>query len=367
MYNIEGNRGMPGIFICYRRDDASPYAGRLYDHLSARFGAQRVFMDIDTIRPGDDFVQVISDRVAACDALIAVIGRRWLGGRLNDPNDYVRIEIASALQRNVRVIPALVDGAQMPPASALPPDLAALSRRNAIEITNTQFRQNVERLIQVLEQTVKPGKLSLHRAFKMKMPPGREQPKPKPAAAQAAGTLPLGPIIAGAGAFFGIHLLRYGLGINSLTGSLVVETTLQCGAIFVILSARVLGDPLDRKIVLRLMGCWIATVLFSALAGAMLFRPIISHYGTMVIAAGGMYAVVQGAAALVFGYLARLALPAISSGGVFKLARTWGLGALLVWIAGLMSRNFTPPLLVFDLFQALLGGSIFWLLRERRA
>ena len=72
------NTDMPGIFICYRRDDASPYAGRLYDHISARFGSQRVFMDIDTIRPGDDFVQVISGRVAACDALIAVIGKNWL-------------------------------------------------------------------------------------------------------------------------------------------------------------------------------------------------------------------------------------------------------------------------------------------------
>src|SRR5690348_2734818 len=128
---------MPGIFICYRREDASPYAGRIYDHLSARFGAQRVFMDIDTIRPGDDFVQVISEKVAACDALIAVIGKRWLTSadsrgrrRLEDPNDYVRIEIASALSRNVRVIPALVDGAQMPPAGELPPDLAPLSRRN---------------------------------------------------------------------------------------------------------------------------------------------------------------------------------------------------------------------------------------------
>jgi TIR domain-containing protein len=74
---------MPGIFICYRRDDTSPYAGRLYDHLSARFGPDRVFMDIDTIRPGDDFVQVISDRVAACDVLIAVIGKRWLAS--SDP------------------------------------------------------------------------------------------------------------------------------------------------------------------------------------------------------------------------------------------------------------------------------------------
>ncbi|HLH00022.1 MAG TPA: toll/interleukin-1 receptor domain-containing protein, partial [Bryobacteraceae bacterium] len=89
---------MPSIFISYRREDTSPYAGRLYDHLSARFGADRVFMDLDTIRPGDDFVQVISDRVAACDVLIAVIRKRWLGTvdsqgrrRLDDPRDFVRV------------------------------------------------------------------------------------------------------------------------------------------------------------------------------------------------------------------------------------------------------------------------------------
>ena len=65
---------MPGIFICYRRDDASTYAGRLYEHLSARFGAERVFIDVDTIKPGDDFVQVLEDKVGSCDALIAIIG-----------------------------------------------------------------------------------------------------------------------------------------------------------------------------------------------------------------------------------------------------------------------------------------------------
>ena len=85
---------MAGVFISYRREDSAAYAGRLYDHLSARFGAERVFMDIDTIRPGDDFVQVISDKVAACDVLIVVNGKRWLTTpdsrgrrRLEDRND----------------------------------------------------------------------------------------------------------------------------------------------------------------------------------------------------------------------------------------------------------------------------------------
>ena len=152
------------FFISYRRDDSAPYAGRLYDHLAARFGAECLFMDIDTIRPGDDFVQAISDRVASCDVLIALIGKQWLNitdadgrRRLDNPNDFVRIEISSALARNVRVIPALVDGARMPSSHDLPDDLAPLSRRNAIEITNTMFRQSMARLIQVIEETIGIG------------------------------------------------------------------------------------------------------------------------------------------------------------------------------------------------------------------
>src|SRR5260370_26838553 len=170
---------MPGVFICSRREDASLHAGRLYDHVSARFGAERVFMDIDTIRPGDDFVQVISDRIAGCDALIAVIGKNWLScrdsrgqRRLDNPHDYVRIEIASALQRNVRVIPALGDGATMPSANDLPENIAPLARRNAIEISNAMFRPSVERLIQTLDQTVRQNLLSFHRLFKVKPPAG---------------------------------------------------------------------------------------------------------------------------------------------------------------------------------------------------
>jgi tetratricopeptide (TPR) repeat protein len=152
---------MPGVFICYRHDDSAPYAGRLYDHLIDRFGASRVFMDTDTIKPGDDFVDVIEERVAACDVLICLIGRRWVEAkdkdgnrRLENPKDFVRLEIESALKRRVRVIPALVDGAQMPEAAQLPQSMSPLSRRNAFEITNSAFRQNVAYLVRVLEQSV---------------------------------------------------------------------------------------------------------------------------------------------------------------------------------------------------------------------
>ena len=107
---------MPGIFISYRREDSCAYAGRLYDHLIEQFGKDRVFMDVDSIEPGVDFVEVLQNTVSSCDVLIAVIGQHWLtaadteGRRLDHPEDFVRVEISTALSRNVRVIPALVAG-----------------------------------------------------------------------------------------------------------------------------------------------------------------------------------------------------------------------------------------------------------------
>ncbi|HEX8071631.1 MAG TPA: toll/interleukin-1 receptor domain-containing protein [Pyrinomonadaceae bacterium] len=115
-----------GIFISYRRDDTAGHAGRLYDGLSARFGDDLIFMDIDQLEPGEDFVQVIEEAVGSCEILIALIGRSWLtnydaaGRRLDNPNDFVRLEIATALARNIRVIPILVQGAQMPRPEDLP-------------------------------------------------------------------------------------------------------------------------------------------------------------------------------------------------------------------------------------------------------
>ena len=148
---------LKNVFICYRRDDAEGYAGRLYDRLNSRFPG-RVFMDVTGIGPGADFTRVIRDRVGACHALIAVIGKEWLmiadenkRRRLFRDDDYVRHEIGTALSRNIPVIPVLVRDASMPSAEALPPDLAQLSFRNAIEITDPDFDHDVGRLIQGLE------------------------------------------------------------------------------------------------------------------------------------------------------------------------------------------------------------------------
>ena len=101
---------MPGIFISYRREDSPGHAGRIFDRLRSRFGSDVVFMDVTAIEAGVDFVDVLHKAVGSCDALLAIIGPQWLSAahdgkpRLEDPHDFVRIEIAGALQRNVRVL-----------------------------------------------------------------------------------------------------------------------------------------------------------------------------------------------------------------------------------------------------------------------
>jgi hypothetical protein len=148
---------MGSIFVSYRREDSAPYAGRLYDRLSAYFGEDRVFMDIDSIDVGDDFPAVLDRTLASCDALIVLIGARWLTSRLDDPQDFVRMEIAAALARQIPIIPLLVGGARMPREDELPAVLAALIRRQALTVTDEHFHRDVSELIEVL------GRLGLQR------------------------------------------------------------------------------------------------------------------------------------------------------------------------------------------------------------
>ena len=151
---------MPRILVNYRRDDSAAYAGRLADRLREQFGADNVFVDIDTIRPGEDFVDRIDQSIATCDVLVAVIGKSWLSAadsqgrrRLDREDDFVRMEIAKALERHLRVIPALVGDAAMPEATQLPQELVALSRRQAIEISDTRFHHDVDQLIAAVSDT----------------------------------------------------------------------------------------------------------------------------------------------------------------------------------------------------------------------
>ena len=148
-----------GVFISYRREDSGGFAGRIYDRLTSCLGRENVFFDVDTIPPGRDFVDVLSERVGKCDALLAVIGKHWASSadsenrrRLDDPQDFVRIEIEAALSRNVPVIPVLVDGAAMPHPKDLPDSLMTLIRRQAVEVSHARFESDAERLTEALSQ-----------------------------------------------------------------------------------------------------------------------------------------------------------------------------------------------------------------------
>jgi uncharacterized membrane protein YeaQ/YmgE (transglycosylase-associated protein family) len=146
------------IFISYRREGDAALAGRIADLLGPEFGPDNVFMDVDAIRLGVDFVEVINEEVAKCDVLLAVIGRNWLDARneagqrlLDAPVDFVRIEIAAALKRQIPVIPILVDGTKIPPADRLPEELKELERRNALDLRNASFRADMDRLVRELK------------------------------------------------------------------------------------------------------------------------------------------------------------------------------------------------------------------------
>ncbi len=147
---------MAGIFISYRREDAGGHAGRLCDRLTTRFGDDRVFMDIQDIKPGQNFEHSIDATMAGCDCVLAVIGPRWLESvrARTGSEDFVRRELAAALARNVTLIPVLVGGARMPSREALPPELAPLARRNAIDVRDDHFDDDVSRLLASLDASV---------------------------------------------------------------------------------------------------------------------------------------------------------------------------------------------------------------------
>lgn len=149
---------MSGVFISYRRTDSDVAAGRLADDLSEILGPGRVFRDIDSLEAGEDFPRALDRALDSCSAVIALIGPRWSNAvndkgdrRLDDPKDWVRLEIARALERDIRVIPVLVS-ATMPRELELPPDLAPLLRRHAVELTDRHWKQDVEGLAQALER-----------------------------------------------------------------------------------------------------------------------------------------------------------------------------------------------------------------------
>ena len=148
------------VFISYRRQDARGSTGRIYDRLADRFGGDQVFMDVDTLAPGVDFAKVITQAVSTCQVLLAVIGPHWLAAsdedgrrRLEDPSDLVRMEITAALERDIIVIPILVEDAVMPRRHELPENLSELAGRNAHRVRHESFGVDTDKLLAVIEPT----------------------------------------------------------------------------------------------------------------------------------------------------------------------------------------------------------------------
>lgn len=214
------------IFISYRRDDSEGEAGRLYDDLIRVFDRPgSVFMDVSDIHPGKDFRKAIDENVARCTVLLAIIGPAWTTikdasdvRRIDQPNDFVRLEIASALARGIDVIPVLVHGARMPNPAELPDDLRNLAYRNGVELTHARWNSDVVVLSQALREYVQGGDAFATRTIRMAITgenpvpnAGKDEPKEearrsgRPMGSLALGLLVLVAAVAGAGGYVYIH------------------------------------------------------------------------------------------------------------------------------------------------------------------
>lgn len=209
------------IFISYRRDDTEGEAGRLFDDLTRTFCENSVFMDVAGINPGIDFRKAIDDNVAGCGVLLAMIGPTWAtisnsagARRLEDPDDFVRLEIASALSREVAVIPVLVHDAKMPHPDQLPDNLKDLAYRNSVEITHARWNSDVQLLIDALGQYVAAsGKTSdqpVHATVSVQLPPANppahnEKPVKASKTPLIVGIAAGAVLVIAAAAFFAFH------------------------------------------------------------------------------------------------------------------------------------------------------------------
>ena len=165
------------IFISYRVQDTAGETGRLADALKQHFADDQLFMDIENLEPGADFTQAIDHSLGICEVMLVVIGPRWTGPREGKPSriyeedDWVRQEVSTALRRNVRVVPLLVDGGTLPPAEDLPPELQPLLKRQCMEISNKRWRYDTEQLAAFLVNTVGiPPRRSLQRKTLVEAP-----------------------------------------------------------------------------------------------------------------------------------------------------------------------------------------------------
>jgi hypothetical protein len=151
------------VFISYRRDDSAGHAGRINDRLEREFGRDLLFMDVDAIPLGADFVDVLIAEVAKCDVLLAIIGPNWVDARdeagrrrLDGDHDYVRIEIGAALKRGIPVVPIFLEGTRVPKLEQLPDDLKGLIRRNGLEVRHATFHADMDKLVRALKAAGTP-------------------------------------------------------------------------------------------------------------------------------------------------------------------------------------------------------------------
>jgi tetratricopeptide (TPR) repeat protein len=152
---------MPKVFISYRRDDSAYAAHAIYGKLENLFGPTSIVFDVDTIPLEINFAEYIEEQVSSCDVMLAIIGDKWLDSRegdgsrrIDNPNDFVRIEIQSAIQRNIPLVPVLVGQASIPPEDKLPEPIKSLRWRNAAELrTGRDFQNHLEMLVKGLDAT----------------------------------------------------------------------------------------------------------------------------------------------------------------------------------------------------------------------
>ena len=163
------DRGQSTIILSYRREDSAGVTGRIFDRLAQEFGTDRVFMDIDSMPAGVDFHDHLQEILENCGALVVVVGKSWRSqrkgqpARIMDPDDWVRIEVETALQRGIPVVPLLIDGASLPTREQLPETLWPLLRRNALPVdSGRDFHAQLTRLVRDLHLQVDPtgGKTS---------------------------------------------------------------------------------------------------------------------------------------------------------------------------------------------------------------
>ena len=256
------------IFVSYRRGDTRYAAGRLSDRLGERFGADNVFVDVQTIDPGDDYRETIEDAVRNCDVMLALIGQSWLSGvdehgrrRLDDPDDLVVLEVRSAPERGVRVVPVLIDGSAAPLRTDLPTALKPLADRHAVQLGYETFRADVDALLTRLERAARVGQAVHPRLDESPDEPGDSLDVIGPTAPRY-----LGAVSALAGILLVFAAVRFALLSRVLTGPGQVSDAVVTTAVGAVgLGLLLVRLPRGRVAWLAVVGVFLGTVPFVVL------------------------------------------------------------------------------------------------------